>query len=87
MSAAEYSFDGVWAVLEKHGLCDAHGSAEYRRVRALWEANGSNGDIAMFVITHCNFLPVPADECFTVPVNLNGPCRLIVRVEVTNGKA
>jgi len=50
------SFAGIWDVLERYGLCDSIGSAEYRRVLCEWINAGRPMPCAQFIIERANFI-------------------------------
>jgi len=50
-------FDSIWVALAANGHCDAHGGAEYRRVREAWFKFGYFNHLWQFIIASANAPP------------------------------
>jgi hypothetical protein len=50
-------FDEIWAILERAGLCDSYGSAEYFRLATAWCVAGAVEDPRSFIPREANRPP------------------------------
>lgn len=54
----EHPFDQTWKKLEKQGMCDSHGGAEYQRIKKEYEKTPvPNEELEKFIHKKANTLP------------------------------